>query len=88
MRTTLDIPDALGRRAKLLAVRRGISFKRLVTEAIEQILDATSSKPSGRPLAFPLVRSHKPGSMNLKPDEIHALLVREEAAAYETAMRR
>ncbi|MFA5043026.1 MAG: hypothetical protein WC381_02855 [Kiritimatiellia bacterium] len=88
MRTTLDFPDTLARRAKTVAVRRGITLKALVTQALEENLDAVASKPSGGSIKFPLVRSRKPGALLLTPDDIHDILLREESAAYETAMRR
>ncbi len=74
----MDLPDALARRAKMAAVQRGISLKNLMTEALERDLDAASSKPSVHPLRFPLVRSRKPGALNLTPDEIHGILVHKD----------
>ena len=88
MRTTLEFPDTLAQRAKTAAVRRGISLKALVTQALERDLDAAASKPSGRAIKFPLVGSREPGAMRLTPEEIHDILLREESAAYETAQRR
>lgn len=88
MRTTLDFPDALAQRAKMVAVRRGITLKTLVTQALEKNLDAGAAKPSGRSIKFPLVRSRKPGALLLTPEDIHDILLREESAAYETALRR
>jgi hypothetical protein len=84
----LEFPDTLVQRAKTTAVRRGITLKALVTQALEHDLDAGTSKPSGRAIRFPLVRSRKPGAMRLTPDEIQDILVHEELAAYETAQRR
>jgi len=88
MRTTLEFPDVLAQRAKTAAVRRGITLKALVTQALEKSLDAAISKPSGRSIKFPLVRSRKPGVLLLTPEAIHDILLREESAAYETALRR
>lgn len=76
MRTTLDFPDALAIRAKTAAVRRGITLKALVTQALEHELDAAGRKTGGRPLQFPLVPSRKPGALTLTPDEIHDILDR------------
>lgn len=47
MKTTLEIPDSLFRRAKARAAERGIPLRQFVTEAVEQKLtvDGTSSKP-------------------------------------------
>ena len=88
MRTTIDLPDALGRQAKLAAVRRGISFKQLVTHALEHEIDPGASR-SGRPdVSFPLIRSKNPGAYRITPKQIHEILVREEAAAYEATQRR
>jgi hypothetical protein len=38
MRTTLDLPDDLMRRAKIAAVRRGSSLRDLVADAIRRLL--------------------------------------------------
>ena len=40
MKTTLEIPDALFRRAKSAAAERGIRFRELVSEAIAEKLNA------------------------------------------------
>jgi len=87
MRTTLDLPDQLARRAKLAAVRRGVPFKQLVAEALEQQLESGKSKSANSTLSLPLIRSRDPGSMKLSPDQIDAILLREEIASYEAAGR-
>ena len=38
MKTTIDIPDALYRRAKIRAAQRGTSLKQLVLDSLEQSL--------------------------------------------------
>lgn len=88
MRTTLDLPDALARRAKLAAVRRNTSLKDLIVTALERELDARSVKPKGPELTLPLIPSRAPGRRGLSPEEVHEILVREELAAYEAARRR
>lgn len=40
MKTTLEIPDALFRRAKSVAAQRGIAFRELVSEALADKLSA------------------------------------------------
>ena len=40
MKTTIEIPDPLFRRAKAAAATRGITLKQLMTEAVEQNLRA------------------------------------------------
>ena len=42
MKTTLEIPDRIFRRAKSVAAQRGIALRVFVTEAVEEKLDAAS----------------------------------------------
>ncbi len=42
MKTTLEIPDFLFRRAKSVAAERGIPLRQLVTEAVQEKLKITS----------------------------------------------
>jgi hypothetical protein len=50
MKTTLEIPDALFRRAKSKAAERGQSLKQLVTEALEEKLAGpVGGAPRGEP---------------------------------------
>jgi hypothetical protein len=41
MKTTLEIPDAIFRRAKCKAAAQGVTLRRFVTEAVEDKLKAT-----------------------------------------------
>ena len=43
MKTTLEIPDSILRRAKLKAAQRGIPLRQFVTEAIEDKLKASTA---------------------------------------------
>ena len=42
MKTTLEIPDPIFRRAKSVAAQRGIALRAFVTEAVEEKLAAAS----------------------------------------------
>ena len=44
MKTTLEIPDYLFRRAKSVAAERGIPLRQLVTEAVQEKLKTTSQE--------------------------------------------
>ncbi len=44
MKTTLEIPDFLFRRAKSAAAQRGIPLRQLVTEAVQEKLKTTSEE--------------------------------------------
>ena len=54
MKTTLEIPDPVFRRAKSVAAQRGIALRAFVTEAVEEKLAAalkrTRSPGSGWPV--------------------------------------
>ena len=51
MKTTLEIPDAIFRRAKASAALRGIPLRQLVTEAIDE--KVTAEAPVTDPTALP-----------------------------------
>ena len=57
MKTTLEIPDALFRRAKSAAAERGIAFRELVSEALAEKL--SGKRPEEKPWmkAFGRLRS-------------------------------
>jgi hypothetical protein len=44
VKTTLEIPDFLFRRAKSAAAQRGIPLRQLVTEAVQEKLNTTTSQ--------------------------------------------
>jgi hypothetical protein len=44
MKTTLEIPDAVFRRAKAKAAERGIPLRQFVTEAVEDKLNAVANR--------------------------------------------
>jgi hypothetical protein len=44
VKTTLEIPDVIFRRAKSVAAERGISLRQLVTEAVAEKLKTTSQE--------------------------------------------
>jgi hypothetical protein len=48
MKTTLEIPDAVFRRAKTRAAQRGIPLRQFVTEAVQDKLSGDSAA-SGKP---------------------------------------
>jgi hypothetical protein len=48
MKTTLEIPDAIFRRAKSVAAERGIPLREFVTEAVKDKL-AANAKSDGKP---------------------------------------
>lgn len=70
MRTTLDLPGELLRRAEAEAMERGIALDELVKQALTVEL-GRSPEPSPRNRArFPLFSSHQPGSLDLSNADI------------------
>lgn len=49
MKTTLEIPDAVFRRAKSKAAERGVPLRQFVTEAVEEKLTASAGAAQKRP---------------------------------------
>jgi len=91
MRTTLDIPEDLLRRAKAEAALRGRSLKDFVTEAIRAALRVPADfvaegeltygdeQVVGEDCVFPLIRG--PGGpvlRDLTPERVHEILEEEE----------
>jgi len=54
MRTTLDLPDDLMKRAKIAAVKRGSSLRDLVAEALRLLLAEQSSPKRKRMTEAPI----------------------------------
>lgn len=91
MRTTLDIPEDLLRRAKAEAALRGLTLKAYVTEALGAALgDAhvAETAPSyaaedrqvvGEGCEFPVIRGRGgPVLRDLTPERVHEILEQEE----------
>lgn len=49
MKTTLELPAPLFRRAKMLAARRGTTLRSLVIEGLEQVTSGGASRPGTTP---------------------------------------
>ena len=81
MRTTIDIPDQLLRRARAVASLQGKSLKVFVTEALEERVASASGGEFGRRVQLPLVPSSNPGSVDLDPKAIAGILEAEEVRA-------
>jgi hypothetical protein len=69
MRTTLDLPDALLKRAKIAAVERGTTLRALIGSALTKDLEGVPTH-QGRRVSFPLFSSKQPGSLALTNAEL------------------
>jgi hypothetical protein len=48
MKTTVELPETLFRRAKSMAAQEGVTLKQLLTEALESRLDARRTVHNGK----------------------------------------
>jgi hypothetical protein len=78
MRTTIDLPDGLFRKAKAVSSLRGATLKEFITAAVEHELAGSSIRLEARRVEFPLVHSKHPGSIRVTPDRVAALLEGED----------
>ncbi len=79
MRTTVDLPDAILRRAKAIAAMEGKSLKRFLAEALERELKRRGEfESASKRVSLPLVRSENPGSVHLDAEKIADVLERED----------
>jgi hypothetical protein len=73
MRTTVDIPDAMYRRLKTRAASEGSSAKALILRGVEQVLKV-KRRASRRRVALPIVRSKRPGTLQLDNARIYDVI--------------
>ena len=78
MRSTIDLPDALFRRAKAVSSLQGVSLKEFIARAVEHELASSTVRLESRRVEFPLVRSKRPGSIFVTPDRVADLLEQED----------
>lgn len=86
MRTTLDLPDELLKRAKIEAVERGTNLRDLVGAALERELNRPSEpKPRRKRARFPIFDSKAPGSLRLTNAKIAKLEGEEDVRRHGRA---
>ncbi len=86
MKTTLDLPDEMVRRAKIAAVERGTTLRNLMGEALARELDLPAPVARRqRRTAFPIFSSRAPGTLDLTHADLARLEVREDARRHGRA---
>jgi len=86
VRTTLDLPELLLKRAKIEAVQRGTTLRELVGQALERELSApVNSRAARRRGRFPIFGSNAPGSLRLTNARIAKLEDEEDARRHGRA---
>jgi hypothetical protein len=75
MRTTVDIPNHMYQRLKSRAAREGSSAKALILRGVEQVLSTRSGVAArARRVKLPLVRSKRPGTVQLDNAKIYEVI--------------
>ncbi len=71
MRITVDIPEPTYRRIETLAAHQGCSIEELILRGVERVLEG----PAGpqHKVKLPLVRSKRPGSLDLTNAQIYEI---------------
>ena len=83
MRTTVDLPPPLFRRAKARAAARGETLRTLLTRAVTAEIggfDASAHSP-GRRVTLPLFGTPRPRKVRLSHTAVERALAEDEAAA-------
>jgi hypothetical protein len=73
MRTTLDLPDDILRRAKIAAVERGSTLRQLIIDALRHEIEAPSQSPRRRMTSPPVKLAADAPLRTLSPDEVKRL---------------
>lgn len=83
MRTTIDLPDDVLRRAKIAAVERGSTLRELVIDALQNELD-TPARRRRRMTVPPIALAADSPLRTLRPDEIKRLDTEADVEAEAT----
>lgn len=76
MRTTIDLPDDLFRKAKALAALQGTSLKKFMVRALERETEIapTETTPKKRDLELPIIKSWRGKKLDLTNFDFDDLL--------------
>jgi hypothetical protein len=72
MRTTVDIPDEIYRALKIKAASEGRAVRQVILQGIQRELDGVEER-AVRKLNLPLIRSSRPGTLQLTNEQIDEL---------------
>ncbi len=78
MRTTVEIPDLLLRRAKEKALAQGTTLKEVVIRALQRDLEA-DGPDSMQLVDFPIIRTGSPGTVRVTNADIEDLEIDDDA---------
>jgi hypothetical protein len=73
VRTTVDIPDSLYQELKSKAAREKRSVKEIILRGVEGEVKSRSKKKRRR-VVLPLIRSKRPGTLEIDNEKIYDLI--------------
>jgi len=79
MQTTVNLPDSLYRKSAALAASRGATVEELIVEAVAKEVEgecgpAFSAGDTGHQVKLPIIRSRRPGTLDLSRFDFDDLL--------------
>jgi hypothetical protein len=74
MRTTVDIPDPIYRRLKVVAALEGCSVKELVLRGVKAELGGRKGTHKRKAITLPIIDSKRPGWLRLTNQQINEIL--------------
>jgi hypothetical protein len=74
MRTTIDLPDGLYRKAKAFAALKGLTLKQFLIRVVERELATNNVTIENKRVRLPLIPSKRPGSVDLSGDRLSRIL--------------
>jgi hypothetical protein len=86
MRTTVELDDALFRKAKAHAALRGIRFKKLVEDGLRLALEKTGEKKER--IVLPLIPARGKKKLRIPDDIAFRVQQRDDREGYEASLRR
>jgi hypothetical protein len=86
MRTTVDLDDALFRRAKAQAAMEGIPLKDLLERGVRLALEKGKTKKKPFRVKFPLLDKGCKQIVDVPPDIVHRLDEHEDRERYEASL--
>ena len=86
MRTTVEIPDLLFKKAKRMALEKDTTLRELITAGLAVIVNEADSTQASKPKVsrLPAVAPAGGKTYALSPAQIHSILAEEEAAHYRS----
>ena len=80
MKTTIDLPDALFRKAKATAAQQGVSLKNFITDAVKTRLAAPKSGAKPDPKPWMRILTSLPAVSDDVIDEVNRRVAEADAA--------